>query len=58
MPATRNRPRRPARRFPPEPLTDEEVGRLLGWAAKRAENLVYRGMADLRGCLGGKGIQH
>jgi RNA polymerase sigma-70 factor (ECF subfamily) len=34
-----------------------EIGKLLGWTAKRAENLVYRGMADLRGCLGGKGIQ-
>jgi RNA polymerase sigma-70 factor, ECF subfamily len=34
-----------------------EIGRLLGWSAKKAENLVYRGMADLRGCLGGKGIQ-
>lgn len=35
-----------------------EIGRLLGWTAKKAENLVYRGMADLRGCLGEKGIQH
>ena len=35
-----------------------EIGRLLGWTAKKAENLVYRGMADLRGCLGDKGIQH
>jgi RNA polymerase sigma-70 factor (ECF subfamily) len=35
-----------------------EIGRLLGWTAKKAENLVYRGMADLRGCLGAKGIQH
>lgn len=35
-----------------------EIGRLLGWTAKKAENLVYRGMADLRGCLSGKGIQH
>jgi RNA polymerase sigma-70 factor (ECF subfamily) len=34
-----------------------EVGRLMGWTAKRAENLVYRGMSDLRGCLGEKGIQ-
>jgi len=33
-----------------------EIGRLLGWTAKKAENLVYRGMADLRGCLNGKGI--
>jgi RNA polymerase sigma-70 factor (ECF subfamily) len=35
-----------------------EIGRLLGWTAKKAENLVYRGMADLRSCLGAKGIQH
>jgi RNA polymerase sigma-70 factor, ECF subfamily len=35
-----------------------EIGRLLGWTAKKAENLVYRGMADLRGCLGNKGIRH
>jgi RNA polymerase sigma-70 factor (ECF subfamily) len=34
-----------------------EVGRLMGWTGKKAENLVYRGLSDLRGCLGGKGIQ-
>lgn len=34
-----------------------EIGRLLGWTAKKAENLVYRGMSDLRGCLGEKGIR-
>jgi RNA polymerase sigma-70 factor, ECF subfamily len=33
-----------------------EAARLLGWAAKRTENLVYRGLADLRGCLAGKGL--
>jgi RNA polymerase sigma-70 factor (ECF subfamily) len=33
-----------------------EVGRLLGWTTKKAENLVYRGMADLRGCLDAKGV--
>ena len=33
-----------------------EVGRLLGWTAKRAENLVYRGLADLRVCLERRGI--
>ena len=33
-----------------------ETGRLLGWAGKRAENLVYRGLADLRDCLTGKGL--
>jgi RNA polymerase sigma-70 factor, ECF subfamily len=34
-----------------------EIGRLMGWTGKKAENLVYRGMSDLRDCLGGKGIQ-
>lgn len=34
-----------------------EVARLLGWSPKRADNLVYRGLADLRGCLDAKGIR-
>lgn len=33
-----------------------EAARLLGWSAKKAENLVYRGLADLRGCLEAKGL--
>ena len=32
-----------------------EAARLLGWDAKRTENLVYRGLADLRQCLMGRG---
>jgi RNA polymerase sigma-70 factor, ECF subfamily len=32
-----------------------ETARLLGWLAKRTENLVYRGLADLRQCLMAKG---
>lgn len=36
--------------------TIPECGRLLGWDAKRAENLAYRGMQDLRACLEQKGI--
>jgi RNA polymerase sigma-70 factor (ECF subfamily) len=32
-----------------------EAARILGWDAKRTENLVYRGLADLRQCLAGKG---
>jgi RNA polymerase sigma-70 factor (ECF subfamily) len=32
-----------------------EAARILGWSAKRTENLVYRGLADLRQCLRGKG---
>jgi RNA polymerase sigma-70 factor (ECF subfamily) len=35
--------------------TIPEAGRLLGWTVKRTENLVYRGLADLRQCLLGKG---
>ena len=35
-----------------------EIGKLMGWTVKKAENLVYRGMSDLRGCLTGKGIQN
>jgi RNA polymerase sigma-70 factor (ECF subfamily) len=33
-----------------------DIGKLLGWTTKKAENLVYRGMADLRGCLDAKGV--
>jgi RNA polymerase sigma-70 factor (ECF subfamily) len=32
-----------------------EVARTLGWILKRADNLVYRGLADLRHCLTVKG---
>jgi len=35
--------------------TVPETARILGWDNKRAENLVYRGLADLRQCLLGKG---
>ena len=31
-----------------------EVATALGWTEKQAENLVYRGLADLRTCLGGE----
>jgi RNA polymerase sigma-70 factor (ECF subfamily) len=34
-----------------------EAARLLDWPAKRTENLVYRGLADLRECLMSKGIE-
>jgi RNA polymerase sigma-70 factor, ECF subfamily len=34
-----------------------EAARLLSWPAKKAENLIYRGLADLRGCLEAKGIR-
>jgi RNA polymerase sigma-70 factor (ECF subfamily) len=32
-----------------------EAARILGWSVKRTENLVYRGLADLRQCLRCKG---
>src|SRR5262245_29666845 len=32
-----------------------EAARILGWDVKRTENLVYRGLADLRQCLLKKG---
>ncbi len=34
-----------------------DAARILDWTAKRTENLVYRGLADLRLCLEGKGLQ-
>jgi len=33
-----------------------EVASILKWRAKTAENLVYRGLADLRRCLATKGL--
>ncbi len=36
--------------------TVPEAARLLGWTDKRVENLVYRGLADLRRCLASKGL--
>lgn len=37
--------------------TVPETATLLLWSFKRTENLVYRGLADLRACLRGKGIE-
>lgn len=34
-----------------------EIASLLGWRAKRAENLVYRGLKNLRSCLYSKGLE-
>jgi RNA polymerase sigma-70 factor, ECF subfamily len=34
-----------------------EASRVLDWPAKRTENLVYRGLADLRECLVMKGMR-
>jgi CHAT domain-containing protein len=36
--------------------TVPQAGELLGFGAKKAENLVYRGLADIRSCLEGKGV--
>ncbi len=36
--------------------TVPEAARLLGWTVKKAENLVYRGLAELRECLKSKGV--
>lgn len=33
-----------------------EVGGLMGWSAKKAENLIYRGLSDLRECLETQGF--
>jgi RNA polymerase sigma-70 factor (ECF subfamily) len=35
--------------------TVPDAARVLDWPAKRTENLVYRGLADLRECLSSKG---
>jgi RNA polymerase sigma-70 factor (ECF subfamily) len=50
------RPRRMAVTLNLQGHSVPEIGRLLGWTGKKAENLVYRGMSDLRGCLEGKGL--
>lgn len=34
-----------------------EASRLMGWPRKRTENLVYRGLADLRRCLDARGVR-
>ena len=34
-----------------------DAARILEWAQKRTENLVYRGLADLRACLAAKGLR-
>src|SRR5262245_3671181 len=37
--------------------TVPEAARILDWSPKKTENLVYRGLADLRECLAAKGIK-
>jgi RNA polymerase sigma-70 factor (ECF subfamily) len=53
--ASANRDRRLAVTLYLQGHTVPETARILGWDNKRAENLVYRGLADLRQCLMGKG---
>jgi len=36
--------------------TAPETGRVLGWSLRKSENLIFRGMADLRRCLAAKGL--
>ena len=50
------RPRRLAVTLYLQGCTVPETGRRRGWTTKRAENLVYRGLADLRQCLERKGL--
>jgi len=33
-----------------------EIARRTGWPAKRAENLLYRGLAEVRNCLAARGF--
>ena len=35
-----------------------EIAERMGWNLKRAKNLVYRGLSDLRLCLAEKGFRH
>ena len=51
------RPRRLAVTLYLQGCTVPEAAGLLRWSAKKTENLVYRGLADLRRCLATKGLQ-
>lgn len=37
--------------------TVRQIAALLGWNEKKAENMVYRGLAGLRSCLEAKGVR-
>ena len=37
--------------------TVPSIAELFGWSTKKAESLVYRGMANLRTCLTAKGVK-
>jgi RNA polymerase sigma-70 factor (ECF subfamily) len=51
------RPRRLAVTLHLQGCSVPEAARNLRWPAKRTENLVYRGLADLRRCLQAKGLR-
>lgn len=51
------RPRRLAAALHLQGHSVPDVGRLMSWAPKKADNLVYRGLADLRECLASKGLR-
>ena len=55
--ATLIRPRRSAVVLHLQGHKGAEVAGLLGWSAKRVENLTYRGIADLQRCLEEKGMR-
>ena len=49
-------PRRVAVLLHLEGFRAEEASRVLHWELKRVQNLIYRGLADLRRCLESKGL--
>jgi RNA polymerase sigma-70 factor (ECF subfamily) len=55
--ATLLRPRRVAVTLYLHGCTVREAARRLDWSRRKTESLVYRGLADLRRCLAGKGLQ-
>jgi len=50
------RPRRLAAMLYLQGHTAPEIGRLMDWTPAKSNNLVHRGIADLRRCLEGKGL--
>ena len=50
------RPRRLAAMLYLQGHTAPEIGRLLSWTPAKSNNLVHRGIADLRRCLERKGL--
>lgn len=50
-------PRRAAAVLHLQGHTVPQIATLLGWNGKKAENMVYRGLAGLRACLEAKGVR-